>query len=90
MIEAQIKPRANGKPICSGCGKPRPGYDKLDVRRFEFVPLWGIAFVFVYAMRRVQCATCGIVVERVPWGDGKRRITTHYVWFLARWARRMS
>jgi len=89
-IEVPIEPRANGRPICSGCGHARPGYDRLPTRRFEFVPLWQIAVVFVYAMRRVECPTCGIVVERVPWGDGKHASTTQHRWFLATWARRLS
>ena len=40
-------------------------------------------------MRRVECPTCGIKVERVPWAQGKSPMTTEYKWFLARWARRM-
>jgi len=39
--------------------------------------------VFVYALRRVDCPTCGVVVERVPWSNGKSRLTTTYQWFLA-------
>ena len=89
-IEVDIEPRANGRPICSGCGKKRPGYDKLATRRFEFVPLWNMAVFFVYAMRRVNCPTCGVVVERVPWAEGKGHLTTSYRWFLARWAKRLS
>ena len=89
-IEVEIEPRANGRPICSGCGKKRPGYDRLPARRFEFVPLWNIAVFFVYAMRRVECPTCGVVVERAPWADGKEHLTTSYRWFLARWAKRLS
>ena len=45
-IEVTIDARANGRPICSGCQQVRPGYDRLPVRRFEYVPLWGIAGVF--------------------------------------------
>jgi transposase len=45
---------------------------------------------FVYAMRRVDCPKCGVVVESVPWGNGKHQTTTAYAWFLARWAKRMS
>ena len=48
-----------------------PGYDRLPERRFEFVPLWGIAVCFVYALRRVDCPSCGVTVERVPWARGK-------------------
>jgi transposase len=89
-IEVPIEPRANGRPLCSGCRKPRPGYDRLQPRRFEFVPLWQIAVVLVYALRRVNCPTCGVVVEHVPWSSGKSRLTTTYQWFLAGWARRLS
>jgi transposase len=89
-IEVQIEPRKNGRPICSGCGQVRPGYDRLPPRRFKFVPLWGIAVLFVYAMRRVDCPECGVKVEKVPWCDGKNQLTTTYRWFLARWAKRLS
>ena len=89
-IEIPIEPRANSRAICSGCGQPAPGYDRLPARQFEFVPLWQIAVYFVYAMRRVQCATCGVKVEQVPWCDGKHQLTTTYRWFLAGWAKRLS
>ena len=59
-IEIPIEPRANSRPICSGCGQTAPGYDRLQPRRFEYVPLWQIAVYFVYAMRRVDCPTCGV------------------------------
>jgi len=89
-LEVTIEPRANGRPICSGCQQVRPGYDRLKPRRFEYVPLWGIAVWFVYTMRRVECPTCGVTVEEVPWADGKCHLTTSYRWFLARWAKRLS
>jgi transposase len=89
-IEIEIEARKNGQPICSDCGEVRPGYDRLPERRFEFVPLWGIAVYFVYAMRRVECPTCGVKVEQVPWCDGKNQLTTTYRWFLAGWAQRLS
>jgi transposase len=88
-LEVPVKPRKNGRPICSGCHQVRPGYDQLPRRRFEFVPLWGIAVYFVYAMRRVNCPTCGVKVERVPWADGKSPLTRSFQWFLAKWAKRM-
>ena len=89
-IEIPIQPRANSRPICSGCGKPAPGYDRLPERHFEFVPLWQISVYLVYAMRRVNCPDCNVKVEQVPWCDGKNRLTTTYRWFLAGWARRLS
>jgi len=90
-LEVPVEPRANGRPVCSGCSQPRPGYDRADQpRRFEFVPMWGIMVHFLYHMRRVNCPLCGVKVERVPWAEGKSSMTKEYSWFLASWARRMS
>jgi len=89
-IEILIEARANGRAICSGCGKQTPDYDRLALRRFEYVPLWQIAVYFAYTMRRVDCSQCGVTVEEVPWCDGKNQLTTTYRWFLAGWAKRLS
>ena len=89
-ILIQVIPRSNSRPRCSGCGKVRPGYDTLPERSFAFIPLWGIPVYFFYSMRRVECCKCGVVVESVPWADGKHQITNAYAWFLARWAKRLS
>ena len=85
-----IRARENGRPECSGCGGHGPTYDHLAERRFEHVPVWGLLVFFAYRMRRVNCASCGVTVERVPWCDGKHSLTTTYRWFLARWAKRLS
>ena len=90
VLDVPIYPRANSRPVCSGCFKRRSTYDHLDARRFEFVPLWGILVFFLYVMRRVNCPRCGVVVEAVPWATGKHQITTTYAWFLAGWAKRLS
>ncbi len=90
VVEVEIRARSNSRPICSGCKRRGPGYDKLPSRRFEFVPLWGMKVFFVYAPRRVDCLSCGVRVERLPWASGKHRLTDAYAWFLARWARRLS
>ena len=90
-IEIAVRPRKGSRAICSGCHQPAPGYDQLTQRRFEFIPFWGFLVFLLYAMRRVDCPRCGkIVVEEVPWGDGKRTLTKAYMLFLARWARRLS
>ena len=90
VLGIDIRPRARSRAVCSGCGRRREGYDTLRARRFEFVPLWGIPVFFVYALRRVDCPKCGVKVERVPWAQGKSRVTTTYAWFLAGWAKRLS
>lgn len=89
-VEVELHPRRNSRPICSGCGHRRPGYDRLLIRRFEFIPMWGIKVFFLYAPRRVDCPVCGVRVERMPWVAGKHRLTEAYAWFLAGWARRLS
>jgi transposase len=65
-------------------------YDRLEERRFEYVPIWGILVFLAYRMRRVNCKRCGVTVEMVPWCDGKNQLTTTYRWYLATWAKRLS
>ena len=91
LIEVEVQPRKNGQRICSGCSKVRPGYDTMpSARRFDFVPMWGMAVIFIYCMRRVNCPDCGVRVEEVPWADGKSPVTHELKWFLAKWAKLMS
>jgi transposase len=90
-LRAEVEHRANGRPICSRCGRVAPGYDRLEERTWEFVPLWQIAVLLVYRLRRVDCHRCGaVVVEQVPWARGKSRQTISYRWFLSLWAARLS
>src|SRR5689334_20927820 len=90
-IEVAVRPRKGSKAICSRCHQPAPGYDQLAERRFEFIPFWGFLVFLLYSMRRVDCRHClAVVVEEVPWADGKRTLTKAYMLFLARWARRLS
>ncbi len=78
--------------MCSGCGKPGPGYDRLAVREFDFVPLWAVAVTLLYALRRIDCPRCGVKVEQVPWCDpaSKSPMTTAFKVFLSRWAKLLS
>ena len=89
-IEIQIAPHRGIRGRCSLCRRPAPGYDRLPERRWLFVPLWGIPTWFVYAPRRVECPAHGVVVEHLPWSDGKRPVTCAMMGSLARWARRLS
>ena len=89
-IEITLQPHGGIRGRCSQCRRPASGYDRLPERRWRFVPLWGIATWFRYAPRRVQCPEHGVVVEYLPWSDGKRPLTYALMGFLARWARRLS
>ena len=62
----------------------------MEEREWQHVPLWGIEVWFRYAPRRVECPEHGVVVEHLPWNEGKRPLTTAMMGFLARWARRLS
>jgi len=89
-IEITLQPHGGMRGRCSQCRRPAPGYDRQPERRWQFVPLWGIATWFRYAPRRVQCPEHGVAVEYLPWSDGKRPLTCALMGFLARWARRLS
>ena len=90
VLHVTVTPRRGSKATCSGCSQRAPGYDTLEERRFEFIPLWGIVVFLYYAMRRVACPRCGVKVEAVPWATGKSSLTKAYAYFLAAWAKRMS
>lgn len=75
---------------CSKCQHRRPVRDQLDEREWRHVPLWGIAVVLLYAPSRVDCATCGVHVEAIPWSAGKSPITVPLVILLATWTRLLA
>jgi len=90
IIIVEIQPRANSKATCSRCEKPSSTYDHIGVRRFQYVPLWGFPVYFEYNMRRVDCESCGVKVEGVPWASGKCTVTNAFRIVLARWAKKLS
>src|SRR4051812_49543357 len=51
-LVVQVLPRKNGRPFCSGCGRLGPAYDRLEERRFEVVPGWGIVGYPPHPVRR--------------------------------------
>jgi transposase len=90
QIEIRLEAHGGMRGRCSECRRPTPGYDRLPERWWLFVPLWGIQTYFIYAPRRVECPEHGVVVEHLPWSEGKRPLTTAMMGFLARWARHLS
>ena len=89
-IAVKLEAHASMRGRCWQCRRPAPGYDRLPERRWQFVPLWGIPTYFHYRPRRVACDQHGVVVEHIPWSEGKRPVTCAMMGFLARWARRLS
>ena len=89
-IIVDITARKNGKRLCSKCKQSCKGYDRMNPRLFQFVPLWGIMVYFRYTRRRVQCPIHGIVAEYLPWAEGKSHLTTTFKIYLAQWAEYIS
>ena len=89
-ITAQLVPRKNSKPVCSGCGKRRPGYDTLPERTWRHVPLWGIPVVLTCRPRRVECPECGIVVEEMSWSAGKSTLSVPLIVVLSSYAKLLA
>jgi len=52
-LVVHIQPRRNNRPVCSGRGLRSSAYDRLEERRFAFVPLWGTTVFLAYRMHRV-------------------------------------
>ena len=42
VLNVEVRPHGRSRARCSKCLKKGPGYDRLEARRFAFVPLWGI------------------------------------------------
>ncbi|MCH2209415.1 MAG: transposase family protein [Lentisphaerales bacterium] len=83
LLEVQLRPRKNSRPICSICGVRSSCYDHLPERQFQFIPFWGFQVFIQYSIRRVNCQTCGIKVEQVSWADGKHTLTHEYAKYLS-------
>ena len=77
-LEVEMVERANGKPICSGCGHHCPGYDRQPKRRFEFVPLWGVNKPPACSRWFVDCTA--IIPKERPflWAGGEKSGIAHH------------
>ncbi len=91
-VDMRVRARKGRSAICSGCGRRAPVHDHQTERRFDFVPLWGVAVFLLYPMRRVRCPRCGVKVEHVPWirPGSKSPTTIAMERFLATWAKHLS
>lgn len=75
---------------CSGCGERRKVRDRLPLRSWQHVSLWGIAVTLWYRPCRVCCPECGTVVEAIPWSQGKSPLTVPLIVMLATWTRLLA
>jgi len=76
---------------CGSCGKLGRVRDRLKVRQWKHVPLWGMATTLRYAPRRVVCPRCAKVrVEAIPWSQGKCRLSKGLIWLLASWCKLLA
>ena len=89
-IDVTIRSHGQIPAKCSHCLLVCPSYDHVAGRSWSQVPLWNMRCQYHYAPRRVTCPEHGVVVEHLPWSQGKRPLTLGMMAFLAMWARRMS
>lgn len=79
-----VKP-AKRSSFCAGCGRRAPRYDRR-CRRWRHLDICGLAVELEYEAWRVDCASCGVTTEMVPWADsgaGFTRAFEDVVGFLA-------
>lgn len=90
-IEIKFDIRKRHRLPCGTCGELGRVRDRLSVRIWKHVPLWGIPVILKYAPARVRCARCGkIRVEAIPWSQGKCRLSAGLIWSLAAWCKLLS
>ena len=83
--------RRGAKLPCGVCGTGGRVRDRLGTRRWRHVPLWGIPVVLEYAPARVTCITCGkVLVEGIPWSQGKSRLSVGLIWMLSDWCKLLA
>ncbi len=90
-IEVKLDIRKRRRLPCGTCGELGRVRDRLSIRRWKHVPLWGIPVTLNYAPARVRCAKCGMIrVEEIPWSQGKCRLSVGLIWSLAAWCKLLS
>jgi len=71
----EVKPTWR-KPRCGICGETRKGYDSPSgPRRWRDLAFGECVLWLEYQLRRVDCPTCGVRAERVPWAAQGSRFT---------------
>jgi len=86
-LRISLDARKRRKLPCGLCGRRSYVKDKLKMRKWAHVSLWGIPVFLYYQPRRVNCPEHGIKVEAIPWSLGKRPISFPLITVLAFWSR---
>lgn len=90
-ITVKLDIRKRRRQPCGTCGKLGRVRDRLKERSWKHVPLWGIPVTLKYAPVRVRCTNCGkILVEAIPWSQGKCRLSTGFIWLLSAWSKLLA
>jgi transposase len=77
-------------PRCSGCMcRVRAVYDRRE-RKWRHLDVGPYRVWLRYAMRRVNCPRCGVVVEFVPWAESQSWFTYDFEEQVAYLAQRMD
>ena len=83
--------RKRRRLACSSCGHLGRVRDRLSVRTWKHVPLWGIPVTLSYVPARVACTHCGKTrVEAIPWSQGKCRLSTGLIGLLSSWCKLLA
>lgn len=65
---ARVRPRSRARGRCGECGRPCPGYDQGEGRRWwRALDLGTVQVVLEADAPRVSCREHGVVVAQVPW-----------------------
>lgn len=65
-------------PRCGVCGARAPRYDRHRKRRYRHLGLGRLRIWLEYRPCRVQCPTCGVRTERVPWAAHRSGFTREF------------
>jgi len=66
------------RPRCGRCGRRAPIYDHRRLRWWTHLPFGATPVRLAYAPRRVDCPRCGVLTEKLPWGEAASRFTTAF------------
>jgi transposase len=88
-VVVEVRPQGR-RARCCECGRRGPTYDQSPPRRWRHLALGRFVFWLQYAPRRVDCRTCGVRVEQVPWAAWGSRFTWEFEEMVAYLAQRMD